>query len=182
MRSSPSRLQGLVARVLGLALGLVLAAHALPHVQVPVGPASLPLSVSASLIRSGEVGLVDGGQLLADAAVTPGNTGAAHGRATVASEAAVPVYLSLQEVGSPNGLEDQLWLRVTLAGARVFGGTLAQLRRSSSPSLRISPGVTAPIDVTVGLRPGADATAAGRKTEIKLQIVSPAAGAVAAQG
>jgi hypothetical protein len=157
----------------------MLAGYSLAGLEVPDGPPSLPLTVSVSLVRSGEVGLVDGGQLLADAEVRPGDGGAASGRLPLTSETAVPVDLSVHDVGSPIGLEDQLWLRVTLDGVLVFEGTQAQLRRSSSRSLQISRGATVPIDVTVGLLPGADAQAAGRRTEIKLQLVSPAAGAPA---
>ena len=175
----PSRSQGIVARLLGLALGVALACYSLAGLEVPDGPRSLPLAVSVSLVRSGEVGLVSGGQLLADAEVRAGDDGTAHGRLALASETAVPIDLSVADVGLPIGLEDQLWLRVTLRGALVFEGTQAQLRRSSSRSLRVSPGASVPIDVTVGLLPGADAQAAGRRTEIKLQLVSPVAGAPA---
>jgi hypothetical protein len=177
---SPSRSQGLVARLLGIALGGVLAVHVFPGLQVDSGPPSLPLAVSVSVVRSGEVGLVDGGQLLAEADVRSGDDGTARGRLDLASETSVPIELSVHDIGSPIGLEDQLWLRVTLGDALVFEGTQARLRQSSSRSLTISPGATVPIDVTVGLLPGADARAAGRRTELRLQIVSPAAGAAVA--
>lgn len=177
---SPSRSQGLVARLLGIALGGVLAVHVLPGLQVDDGPPSLPLTVSVSVVRSGEVGLVNGGQLLAEADVRSGRDGTARGRLDLASETSVPIELSVHDIGSPIGLEDQLWLRVTLGDALVFEGTQARLRQSSSRSLTISPGATVPIDVTVGLQPGADARAAGRRTELRLQIVSPAAGAAVA--
>jgi hypothetical protein len=157
----------------------MLAGHFLSGLQVPDGPPSLPLAVSVSVVRSGEVGLTDGGQLLVDAQVRAGDAGTAQGRLPLVSETAVPVDVSVHDVGSPIGLEEQLWLRVTFGDALVFEGTQAQLRRSSSQSLRVSPGATVPIDVTVGLLPGADARAAGRRTEIKLQLVSPAAGALA---
>jgi hypothetical protein len=170
---SPSRSQGIVGRLLGLALGVVLAGYSLAGLEVPDGPRALPLAVSVSLVRSGEVGLHHGGQLLVDAEVRPGDDGTARGRLVLASETSVPIDLSVHDVGSPVGLEDQLWLRVTLRGALVFEGTQAQLRRSSSRSLTVSPGASVPIDVTVGLLPGADAQAAGRRTEIKLQVVSP---------
>jgi hypothetical protein len=166
-----------VARLLGVALGLALAGYALPGLEIPDGPRALPLTVSVTVVRSGEVGLVHGSQLLVDAEVRSGDDGTARDRLALASQTAVPVDLSIRDVGSPIGLEDQLWLRVTLGHALVFEGTQARLRRSSSRSLRISPGATVPIDVTVALLPGADAQAAGRRTEIKLQLVSPAAGA-----
>jgi hypothetical protein len=155
----------------------MLAGYSLAGLEVPDGPPSLPLAVSVTLIRSGEVGLVHGGQLLADADVRPGDDGAASSSLVLASETSVPIALSVHDVGSPIGLEDQLWLRVTLRGALVFEGTQEQLRRSSSRSLTVSPGASVPIDVTVSLLPGAGAQAAGRRTEIKLQLVSPAAGA-----
>jgi hypothetical protein len=158
----------------------VLAVHVLPGLQVDTGPPPLPLAVSVSVVRSGEVGLVDGGQLLAEADVRSGDDGTARGRLDLASETSVPIELSVHDIGSPIGLEDQLWLRVTLGDALVFEGTQARLRQSSSRSLTISPGATVPIDVTVGLLPGADARAAGRRTELRLQIVSPAAGAAVA--
>ena len=132
--------------------------------------------MSVSVVRSGEVGLPEGGQLLVDAAVRSGLNGTARGRLPLASETAVPIDLFVHDVGSPMGLEEQLWLRVMLGDALVFEGTQAQLRRSSSRSLRISPGAAAPIEVTVGLLPGGDSQGAGRRTEIKLQLVSPAPG------
>ena len=172
---SPTRSQGVVTRLLGLALGGALAAHALPGLQVAQGPPSLPLEVSVSVVRSGEAG-VDGGGRLLDGRLGPGDGDAAHGRLFVASETAVPIDLSVRDVGSPTGLEDSVWLRVTVGEALVFEGAQARLRRSSSRSLRISPGASVPIDVRVELTPGADARTAGRRTEIRLQLVTPAAG------
>ncbi len=175
--SPPSRLQAVVARALGLVLGAALAAYTLPGLQVAAGPAPLPLDVSVTLVRSGEVGLVSGGQLLVDAEVTPGDSGAAQGRLQIASQTSVPVNVSVQDVGSPIGLEDELWLRITLGGSLVFDGPQALLRQSSSRSLTIAPGASVPIDVAVSLPPEAGGRAAGRRTEIKLQMVSPAAAA-----
>jgi hypothetical protein len=163
-----------------MALGGVLAVHVLPGLRVDSGPPSLPLAVSVSVVRSGEVGLVEGGLLLVEADVRSGEAGTARGRLDLASETSVPIELSVHDVGLPIGLEDQLWLRVTLSDELVFEGTQARLRQSSSRSLTISPGATVPIDVTVGLLPGADARAAGRRTELRLQIVSPSAGAAVA--
>lgn len=143
---------------------------------VPAGPPALPLGVSVTLARSGEVGVVGRSDLLLDTTLRPGDGGAAHGRGLLASEASVPLDLSVQDVGPPTGLEDHLWLRVTVGRTLVFEGAQARLRRSSSPSLTISPGATAPIDVEVGLLPGAEAHVAGRRTDIRLQVLSPAAG------
>jgi hypothetical protein len=159
-----------------VALGLALAAYALPGLEIADGPPALPLLVSVTVVRSGEVGLPEGGQILVDAAVRSGQDGTASGRLPLSSETAVPIDMSVHDVGSPIGLEEHLWLRVMLGDALVFEGTQAQLRRSSSRSLRISPGAAALIEVTVGLLPGADAQGAGRRTEIKLQVVSPAPG------
>lgn len=154
----------------------MLAAHSVAGLEIPQGPPSLPLTISVSVIRSGEVGLVGDGQLLTEAAVGSADDRTARGRLLLASETAAPIQLSVHDVGPPIGLEDHLWLRVTVGGALVFEGAQARLRRSSSRSLRISPGATVPIDVTVGLLPGAGTRAAGRRTEIRLQLLSPPAG------
>lgn len=155
--------------------GVALAVYAAPHFAVAAGPPALPLTVDATLVRSGEVGPVDGGLLLTGAEVDPGPGGSTQGRLALASETSVPVDVTLQDVGLPSGLEDQIWLRVTLSGVEVFQGTQAQLRDTPSRPFRLAPGDVAPIEITVSLPTGGSGEAHGRHIELRLRILSPAA-------
>ena len=170
----PGRWRRAMWRAAGLAAGVGIACAAAPSFEVAAGPPALPLVVNASVVRSGEVGTVAGGQLLTGAEVRPGPDGSVQGRLGLASETSVPVDLTVQDVGLPTGLEEQLWLRVTLGDVVVFDGTQAQLRRSPSLPARVLPGTEVPIGITASLPTGGPDGHQGRRTELKLRISSPA--------
>jgi hypothetical protein len=162
-------------RVVGAVAGAILAGHAVPYFAVAAGPQPLPMVVDASLVRSGEVGMVDSGLLLVGAEVDPGPAGSAEGRLGLASETPVPVAVTLQDVGLPSGLEEQIWLRITLGDVVVFQGTQAQLRHTPSQPFLLAPGAVVPIGITVSLPADGSAAAHGRHIELRLQVLSPVA-------
>jgi hypothetical protein len=159
----------------GLLAGAGIAVHALPSFQIPDGPPPLPLVVDATVVRSGEVGTVDGSVLLSEADVRPGPHGTASGWLELASETSKPVDVTVQDVGLPIGLENELWVRVTLGDAVVFDGSEAHLRSTPSTAVRVPPGAEVPIGITVSLPPGVPDGHQGRHTELKLRVASPAA-------
>jgi hypothetical protein len=159
----------------GLLAGAGLAVHALPTFSIPAGPPPLPLVVDAVVVRSGEVGTVDGSVLLSDADVRPGPRGAATGGLELASETSRPVDVTVQDVGLPIGLENELWVRVTLGGTVVFDGSQEHLRKAPSTPVRVAPGAEVPIGITVSLPQGVSDGHQGRHTELKLRVASPAA-------
>jgi hypothetical protein len=108
------------------------------------------------------------------AQIRPGSEGSAHGRLGLISETSKPVNVTLQDIGLPSGLEDQIWLRVTLSDVLVFSGTQAQLKKAPSRPIRLAPGAEVPIEITVSLPSGATESA-GRHTELRLRVVSPVA-------
>lgn len=177
----PGRWGKQALRGAGLLAGAGLAVHALPTFQIPAGPPPLPLVVDAVVVRSGEVGTVDGSVLLNEVDVRPGPHGTATGRLDLASETSSPVDVTVQDVGLPIGLENELWVRVTLGGTVVFDGSQEHLRKAPSTAVRVAPGAEVPIGITVSLPPGVPDGHQGRHTELKLRVASPAAaGSVAA--
>jgi hypothetical protein len=159
----------------GLLAGAGIAVHLLPSFQIPDGPPPLPLVVDATVVRSGEVGTVDGSLLLSQADVRPGSDGTASGWLELASETSSPVDVTVQDVGLPIGLENELWVRVTLGDTVVFNGSQAQLRSTPSTAVRVPPGAEVPIGITVSLPQGVSDGHQGRHTELKLRVASPAA-------
>lgn len=161
-------------RTASFVAGIALAVHAVPSFAIAVGPPPLPLTVDASLVRSGEVGVAAGGLLMTGAHVRPGPEGSAVGRLGLISETSKPVNVTLQDIGLPSGLEDQIWLRVTLSDVLVFAGTQAQLRTAPSRPIRLAPGAEVPIEITVSL-PTGTTRSAGRHIELRLRVASPVA-------
>jgi len=161
-------------RTAGLLAGFALAVHAVPSFAIAVGPPPLPLTVDVSVVRSGEVRAATGGLLMTGAEIRPGKQGGALGRLSLISETSRPVDVTLQDIGSPSGLEDQIWLRVTLGDALVFTGTQAQLRMRTSRPIRLAAGAEVPIEIAVEL-PGRTTESAGRHAEIRIRVVSPVA-------
>lgn len=165
-------------RVAGLAAGVGAVLLGTPVLTPAAGPAPLPLTVDASLVRSGEVG-VEGAGLLVGAVVRPGADGAAHGRQSLVSQTSVPVDVTLQDVGPPTGWEEHLWLRIALDDVVIFHGPLSSLRLTTSSPVRMAPGTRADVDLEVSVPPGAPDVHQGRRTELRLQIASTPAGAAA---
>jgi hypothetical protein len=163
-------------RTASLLAGLALALYAVPQFAIAAGPPPLPLTVDASIVRSGEVGVPDGGLLLTGSQIRPSRGESATGRLELISETSKPVDVTVQDIGLPSGLEDQIWLRVTLNGVVVFQGPQTRLRQTPSRSFRLLPGAEVPIEITVAL-PGHSTESAGRHTELRVRVVSPVAGA-----
>ncbi len=162
---------------MGFAVGAGLVLAASPALTPASGPPAMPLVVDATLVRSGEIGVDGTEQLIAGADVRPGPGGAAHGSAELVSQAAVPVEVTLQDVGPPTGWEDQLWLRIALDNAVIFHGPQSSLRQRTSSPVTVAPGMHAHLDVTVTLPPDAADVHQGRRTELRLRIASaPVAG------
>ena len=172
----PGRWWRLLLRGGGLALGATLVVTVSPALTPAAGPPAMPLVVDATLVRSGEIGVVGTEQLLAGAEVRPAPDGAAHGSAELVSQTAVPVEVTLHDVGPPTGWEDQLWLRIALGNAVIFHGPQSSLRQRTSSPVRVDPGTHARLDVSVTLPPDAADVHQGRRTELRLRIASSPVG------
>ncbi|TKJ20120.1 hypothetical protein [Blastococcus sp. CCUG 61487] len=158
-------------RIAGLVAGVGLVLLGGPALTPAAGPAPLPLTVDASLVRSGEIG-VEGAGLLVGAEVRPEPGGAARGRQGLVSQTSVPVDVTLQDVGPPTGWEEHLWLRIALGDAVIFHGPRSSLRQTTSSPVRMAPGTRADVDVEVSLPPGAPDVHQGRRTDVRLLIAS----------
>lgn len=159
-------------RVAGATAGAGLALLALPALTPAAGPPALPLVVDASLVRSGEVGVDGAGQLLTGAEVRPTAQGAALARTDLVSQTALPVDVSIQEVGPPTGWEEHLWFRIALGDVVVFDGLRTELRLAPSAPARLAPGTQLPLAVSVAVAPDAPDVHQGRRTELRFQIIS----------
>ncbi len=158
-------------RAAGLAAGLGAVVALGPVLRPADGPPSLPLTVHAHVDRSGEVGLVSGGQMLSSAHVRPGPDGAARGAVEVVSQTWAPLAVRIRDTGPAIGLEDQVVVRVMLDDAVLFDGPRSQLRAADSDPGRLEPGQRGLLDITVSLTDGADAHQ-GRITDMTLTISS----------
>lgn len=159
-------------RVAGVLLGAGLVLLALPSLTPAAGPPELPLTVDASVLRSGEVGVDGAEQLLSSAEVRPTAQGAALARTDLVSQTALPVDVSVQEVGPPTGWEEHLWLRIALGDVVVFDGPRTGLRPAPSVPVRLAPGMHLPLAVSVSLAPGAPDVHQGRRMELRFQLTS----------
>jgi hypothetical protein len=158
-------------RVAGLAAGVGLVLLGTPALTPAAGPTALPLTVDASLVRSGEVG-VEGAGLLVGAEVRPEPGGTASGRQGLVSQTSIPVDVTLQDVGPPTVWEEHLWLRIALDDVVIFHGPRSSLRQTTSSPVRVAPGMRADVDVEVSLPAGVPDVHQGRRTELRLQIAS----------
>lgn len=136
----------------------------------------MPLIVDASVTRSGEIGLERGGQLLDGRVLHGGESGGVRGEVQLVSEASVPLDVTVWDVGPPSGLEELLWVRITLDDVVLYDGSLATLRQTPSSAARIDSGRRALLAAAVSLRPGAPDTFQGRRTELLLRLESKAVG------
>lgn len=159
-------------RLAGAAGGAGLVLLALPALAPAAGPPALPLTVDASLVRSGEVGVDGAGLLLTGAQVRPTTHGGAHARSDLVSQTRLPVDVTVQEIGPPTGWEEQLWLHIALGDVVVFDGPRSSLRRTASAPVRLDPGTRLPLDVSVTLAPGAPDVHQGRRTELRFLVAS----------
>ena len=122
-------------RAAGLAAGLGIAVAMTPGLRPDPGPPEMPLTVDVSVTRSGEVALVGTGQAVTGGEIVHG-TGT-EGVLDVVSQTAVPVTLTVQDVGKPAGFEERLWVHITVDDTVVFHGTRAALRRAPSSAVRL---------------------------------------------
>lgn len=162
-----------LVRVAGLSAGVGLVLLGTPVLTPAAGPAPLPLTVDASIVRSGEVGVEGAGAgLLVGAAVRPGPDGAARARQILGSQTSIPVDVTLQDVGPPTGWEEYLWLRIALDDVVIFHGPQSSLRQTTSSPVRVAPGTRVDVDVEVSLPTGTPDVYQGRRTELRLLIAS----------
>ena len=91
----------------------------------------MPLTVDVSVTRSGEVALVGTGQAVTGGEIVHG-TGT-EGVLDVVSQTAVPVTLTVQDVGKPAGFEERLWVHITVDDT---GSSTAPARRCATPPRR----------------------------------------------
>lgn len=160
-------------RIAGAVVGAGLALLALPALTPAAGPPALPLTVDASLVRSGEVGVDGAGHLLTGAEVRPtAQGGGAQAGIDLISQTRLPVDVTVQEIGPPTGWEEQLWLRIVLGDVVVFDGPRSSLRLSPSAPVRLAPGTLLPLDLSVTLAPGAPDVHQGRRTELRFLVIS----------
>ena len=158
-------------RGIGAITGAALVWAAAPGFAPAAGPASLPLTVDASLVRSGEVGVVGDGLLLTGARVRLGER-AAEGRREVVSQTAVPVTLTLSDVGPPTGWEEETWLHIAVGDRVIFHGSRSALRQKTSSPVTVAPGTRVPVSLEVSVPEDAPDVYQGRSSDIRLQIVT----------
>lgn len=164
-------------RTAGLAAGLGIAVAVIPALRPAPGPLPMPLTVDVSVSRSGEVGLVGSGQAVVGGEIVRGS--GTDGALDIVSQTAVPVALTVQDVGKPAGFEERVWVHITVDDAVVFDGTRALLRHGPSSAVLLKPTQVARLAVTVSLPPTGPDEFQGRRLELALLLSSAAAPAEA---
>jgi hypothetical protein len=159
-------------RCAGLVLGAVLVVLLLAGWRVPGAQTVAGAGVSVTVNRTGELDVEPLGRLVAVRDLLPGRRAEVLFITTNTTGSAVAVRLRARVDGAD--LDDQLALRISAWGDRLFAGTLGQLRVATRRGLVLSPGASVPVIVRVWLPARARAYRA-RSAAVSLELLSEAA-------
>jgi hypothetical protein len=158
-----------IARRVGIALGICLAAAALVSWRVPGGERTLGADVRMEALQTGPVGVAPLQPFLTQPSLMPGQS--ASGSATLRNQTGVPLVLRLRALPSVPDLDRLLRVRVSTGATTLYDGELGGLRAGSAP-LRVASARTADVHVTASLPAAVRSGFQGRIVDVSLQIDS----------
>jgi hypothetical protein len=156
--------------VLGLLLGLVLAATALISWRVPGGPRSLGADVRVEALQTGAIGVAPLQPFVAAPSVLPGRS--TTGKVTLRNQTGVPMSVRLHAMPSTRDLDSLLRVRVSDAGTVLYDGNLGGLRTAGTNPLRLAGGQSDNLNLQASLPSSLRSGFQGRIVDISLQIDS----------
>ncbi len=162
-----------LARSVGLALGLSVAAFAILAWRIPPGNGALGTDLVLAAVPTGEIQVVAPGPFLTGTAMHPGpESDALSGSMTVRNISAITQVVRVSASVNISDLDGILWLDVESAGHGIFRGPVGRLKRGSPGSVVLRPGATATFEVHAWLPPSVTGGYEGRIANVDLSFVT----------
>jgi hypothetical protein len=155
-----------IAKRLGILLGVAVACAALLAWRVPGGARTLGADVRMDAVQTGEVGVAPLSAFVNAASLVPGRTAA--GWVTLRDQTGVPLNVRLRALTSSHDLDRLLRVRIApRRGVPLYDGPLGGLR---TRALALAAGQTRALRVEVSLAAGARTGFQGRIVDVTLQV------------
>jgi hypothetical protein len=158
------------ARILGIGLGIALAAAALLSWRVPGGEHTLGADVRFEALQTGPVGVAPIQPFASSPSLLPGS--AVSGDVSLRNQTGTPLALRLRALPSTSDLNSLLRVRVSAGARSLYDGSLGGLRSAGTSPLRLAPGRSAAVHVTAALPASVRSGFEGRIVDVSLQVGS----------
>jgi hypothetical protein len=158
------------AKLLGIALGVTLAALALAAWRVPGGASTLGADVRVDAVQTGEIGVSPLRPFVNAESLLPGSH--ADGNVALRNQTGVPMRVRVHALPSTPDLDPLLRVRVVSGNQNLFTGSLGRLRRADSAPIALAPGASRRLSVRVSLPTGLRSGYQARIVDVSLQIDS----------
>ncbi len=157
-------------KILGIALGIGLAAVALLSWRVPGGEHTLGADVRFEALQTGTVGVAPLHTFASTSSLLPGRT--VSGDVSLRNQTGVPLALRLHALPSTRDLDSLLVVQVSGGGRNLYSGTLGRLRSAGSGPLRLGSGQSTRIRVKASLPASVRSGFEGRIVDVSFAIGS----------
>lgn len=165
-------------RIIGLLLGMAIAATVVGASKIPAGAGVLGADISMVVAPTGELGVKHPGSVLAGTGLTPASDPAT-GQFAILDQTMFPLLLHLRGVPDTPGLDGTLWVELTGPdGAQLFRGPLGDFRDRTQSSVTLRSGVWSTFELKAWIPGDAGPGYVGRMVQVDLgfrvtKVVSP---------
>ena len=166
MHAKPSSKRG--PRLLGIAIGVGLAAVALAAWRVPGGERTLGADVRFEGLSSGAVGTQPAHAFISAPSLLPGSSSS--GKLTLRNQTGVSLAVRLYALPSSRELDPLLQVRLAAGARAIYEGALGRLRAAGTRPLRLTPGESRRLQVRAALPAGLRSGFQARIVDVTLRI------------
>ena len=157
-----------IARVLGILVGVAIAAIAVISWRVPGGERTLGTDVRVEALQTGEIGVAPLHPFVSASSLLPGRS--VSGDVTVRNQTGVPLALRLRALPSERDMDGLLVVRLSAGARTLYDGKLGGLSTTGSGPLPLRPATSKRLHVTVSLPASVRTGFQGRIVDVSLQI------------
>jgi hypothetical protein len=155
-------------RIIGLLLGMALAATVVGAEKIPAGAGVLGADVSIVVAPTGELGVKYSGSVLAGNSMTPASDPAI-GQFQILNQTMFALRLHVRGVPDTPGLDGTLWVELTGPdGQQLFRGSLGDFRDWTESSVTLASGVWSTFGLKAWIPGDAGPGYGGRMVQIGL--------------
>jgi hypothetical protein len=155
-------------RIIGLLLGMAVAAAVVGASKIPAGAGVLGADISMVVAPTGELGVKHPGSLLAGTGLTPASDPVT-GQFTILNQTMFALRLHLRGVPDTPGLDGTLWVELMgPGGEQLFRGSLGDFRDWTQSSVILRSGAWSTFDLKAWISSDAGPGYAGRMVQVDL--------------
>lgn len=155
-------------RIIGLVLGMAIAATVVGASKIPAGAGVLGADISMVVAPTGELAVRHSGSVLAGTGLTPASDPVT-GQFQILDQTMFALRLRLRGVPDSPGLNGTLWVEMTGPdGQQLFRGSLDDFRDWTESSLTVQPGVWSAFELKAWIPGDAGPGYAGRMVQVDL--------------